>query len=102
MPLNLNLNIIQIFSLSSIFFIIFSLSVFISLPQVFEQSLFLFECVPHMTSLQRNFEAERNVWYHVNAGFLHRVGLWTVRLWSSFKIVILYNKSKVTLCVCVS
>ncbi len=99
MPLNLDLNIIQIFSLSfgtflfdfSIFFIIFSLSVFISLPQVFEQSLFLFECVPHMTSLLLNFEAERNVWYHVNAGFLHRAGLWTVRLWSSFKIVILYN-----------
>ncbi len=46
MPLNSNLNVIQIFFLSfgtflfdfSIFFIIFSLSAFISLPQVFEQS----------------------------------------------------------------
>ena len=50
----MDLNIIQIFSLSfgtflfdfAIFFLVFSLSVFIFLPQVFEQSLFLFFLPP--------------------------------------------------------
>ncbi len=35
----------------------------------------------------RDFEADRNVWFHVYPGYSHNGDAWMARLWSSFKIL---------------